>query len=136
MRFRLRCLGLAAALALLVSCLESSFELAPDSRIPNWFHLPKGIPRSAVSVTMDDYIDSSGRWARFTLKITGGIALATVDGTMRGDQPQGPNGNLEVVTVNGITDIVEHRMTGPVFYMTDDPDIWKALGLQVGRKAD
>jgi hypothetical protein len=35
-----------------------------------------------------------------------------------------------VVTVNGITDIVERRTMEPVFYMTDDPAVWKELGVQ------
>jgi hypothetical protein len=33
------------------------------------------------------------------------------------------------VTVDGITDIVEHKKMEPIFYMTDDPAIWKELGV-------
>jgi hypothetical protein len=35
-----------------------------------------------------------------------------------------------VVTVNGISDIVERRKMEPVFYMTDDPAVWKELGVE------
>ena len=38
----------------------------------------------------------------------------------------------EVITVNGITDIIEHRKMEPIFYVTDDPAVWKELG--VGQK--
>jgi len=55
---------------------------------------------------------------------------------MQGDKPQGPNGNLEVVTVGGITDVIEHRNPGSVFYMTDDPDVWRAIVLPGGRTAE
>jgi hypothetical protein len=35
----------------------------------------------------------------------------------------------EVITVNGMTDIIEHRKMEPMFYMTDDPAVWKELGV-------
>jgi len=40
--------------------------------------------------------------------------------------------SYEVITLNGITDIIEHRRMEPIFYVTDDPAVWKELG--VGRK--
>ncbi len=33
----------------------------------------------------------------------------------------------EVVTVNGITDVIEHRAMEPLFYMSDDREVWQAL---------
>jgi len=142
MRPRRGYIGIGVALALLAGCglfPEASFDLAPDSRIPNWFHLPAGAPRSAVAVTMDDYVDSSGRWARITLKTTNGKVLLKVKGTLRGPETlhvgrvSGPSGEAypayEVVTVSGVSDLVEHRSMAPVFYMVDDPAVRKALGL-------
>ena len=35
----------------------------------------------------------------------------------------------EAITVKGVVDIVEYRAMEPVFYMTDDPEIWKELGV-------
>jgi hypothetical protein len=35
----------------------------------------------------------------------------------------------EIITVKGITDIIEHRKMEPVFYVTDDPAVWKELGV-------
>ena len=37
--------------------------------------------------------------------------------------------NYEVITVNGITEIIEHRKPEPIFYITDDPAVWKELGV-------
>lgn len=48
----------------------------------------------------------------------------------RGFPPSYPS--YSVITVNGITDIIEHRKMEPIFYVTDDPAIWKKLG--VGQK--
>jgi hypothetical protein len=31
------------------------------------------------------------------------------------------------ITVNGVTDIIEHRTMEPIFYVTDDPAVWKEL---------
>jgi hypothetical protein len=33
-----------------------------------------------------------------------------------------------VVTVDGITEIIERRKMEPIFYVTDDPSIWRELG--------
>jgi hypothetical protein len=40
--------------------------------------------------------------------------------------------SYELITVNGIIEIIEHRKMEPVFYITDDPAVWKELG--VGQK--
>ena len=35
-----------------------------------------------------------------------------------------------VITKDDITDIIELRKMEPFFYMTDDPDVWKELGVK------
>ena len=64
--------------------------------------------------------------------------LAKLSGTMRfpelhlpAKQRNSPPGYpaYYVITVNGIVDIVEHRRMEPIFFMTDDPDVWKAAGV-------
>ena len=35
----------------------------------------------------------------------------------------------EVLTANGITEVVEHRRMEPVFYITDDPEVRRKLGV-------
>ena len=34
----------------------------------------------------------------------------------------------KVVTIKGVTDVIEFRKMEPIFYMTDDDAIWKELG--------
>jgi len=44
--------------------------------------------------------------------------------------PQGfPPGypSYAIITVNGITEIIEHRKMEPIFYITDDPAVWSEL---------
>lgn len=135
-RLFLRFFLLLALSVSLTGCLESSFKLSPESRLPKWFELPEGMPRDEVSVTMDYYTYPGERVAVFKLLQNEKLfASKEVSGTLRGSQPlhlkNPPTGfpkhypSYEVVTVNGITDIVEHRKMEPVFYMTDDPSVWK-----------
>jgi hypothetical protein len=39
--------------------------------------------------------------------------------------------SYQAITVNGATEIVEHRKMEPIFYVTDDPAVWtqyRAMG--------
>jgi hypothetical protein len=116
---------------------ESSFELASGSRLPVWFTLSPGLTRADVSVTMNYYVKSTGRTAAFILHDKKGRVLGKVTGTLRGsspvsihgDLPNGVNGypSFEVVNVHGVMDVVEHKAMEPIFYITDDPVVVKAL---------
>ena len=124
-------------LGILVGCVESSFSLAPDSRLPRWFTVPEGMPRNKLHVTMDYYVKPSGREAVFKLFDDNGKKLRQVTGSQRGLHPielkNPPTGfdrnypSYEVITVDGVTDIVEHRKMEPVFHITDDQSIWSEL---------
>jgi hypothetical protein len=115
---------------------ESSFELAPSSRLPRWIVLPSGLSRQKTSVTMNYYVWFGGT-ATFTLYDAQKRALVKVSGTLRGDHPlmlRSPQAGFppgyptyEVITVRGLPDIVEHRAMEPVFYMTDDPAVRREL---------
>jgi len=133
----LKAIFISGALSL-SGCLESSFELAHESRLPKWFTLPDNLSRNDVSVTMNYYISlSSGKGeAVFSLKRSDGRKLQKIK-ALTGryplelkNKPEGfPKGypKYEVITVNGITDIVEHRKMEPFFYMTNDPVVWREL---------
>jgi hypothetical protein len=112
---------------------ESTFELASDSRLPKWITIPPGLTRADVSITMS-YYDSVISWkccdAKFILQNTKGKTLTKVYGEVKDRGPQGfPPGYpaYEVITVNGITEIIEHKKMEPIFYITDDPAVWKEL---------
>jgi hypothetical protein len=135
---------LSISAVLLAGCLEASFELAPESRLPKWFDAPEGVARSDLKVTMDYHSTFDGGEYIFKLydkkKILKlqKITLTTEEQpTIRTKELSNPPTGFpvgypayNVVTVNGITDIVERRRMEPVFYMTDDPAIWKELGLE------
>jgi len=123
---------------------EASFNLAPESRLPKWFTLPPGLSRPDVTVRMDYYVKSTGRTAKFILKdLKKNEKLAEVNGTLKGlepltlknPRPGFPPGypSYEIVTVNGITEIIEHRRMEPIFYITDEPAVRAELGLSSSR---
>ena len=135
---------LLALIVGLTGCLEASFELAPESRLPKWLDVPDGVARSDLRVTMDYYSTFSGGEYVFRfydksqfLKIQK-ISIATenqpaIRTKELRNPPEGfPKGYpaYNVVTVNGISDIVELRKMEPFFYMTDDPAVWKELGVE------
>jgi hypothetical protein len=118
---------------------ESTFELASDSRSPKWITLPPGLTRADVSITMSYYSMPWGRSAIFILQNKKGQTLEKVHAKMKGLGPlqlkNPPSGFAprypfyEIITVNGITEIIEHRKMEPIFYITDDSAVWKELGV-------
>ena len=81
-----------------------------------------------------DYYGSIGNDAKFTLKDRKGKKLAKVGGKTKRLYPFTPKNpsrfeypSYNAITVNGITDIIEHKRMEPIFYVTDDPAVWKAL---------
>ena len=79
---------------------------------------------------MSYYIKSSGRTATFTVKNANERTIGKFEGSdkclkpfMLRNPPHGfPEGYpaYEAITVNGITEIIEHRKMEPSFYVTDD----------------
>lgn len=136
------------AVVLVVACLpllgceffpESTFDLAPESRLPKWFSLPPGLTRGEVTVKMSYYVKPSGRTATFTLSGSKKEKISEVRGTQRGLQPielkKPPRGyppgypSYEIITVKGITEVIEHRRMEPIFYVTDNPAVLAELGI-------
>ena len=123
---------------------ESSFHLAPSSRLPRWIVIPPGLSRDQVSVTMDYYVLPFGRTATFRLYDSHNQQRIKLSGHMRGDHPltlkNPPPGfapgypTYEVITINGMSDVVEHRAMEPIFYMTDDPAVRQELGVPASNR--
>lgn len=132
---------LIVTVIILTGCSEANFILSNESRLPKWFDNEKVISGESYKVTMDYYIYSfTGRKAVFELYENDDFLYKSkVIGSMIGKEPfrlKNPSTGLtekypayEVINVSGTIDIVEHRRMEPVFYMSDDPNVWKALGL-------
>jgi hypothetical protein len=131
---------LGAAVAILASTIiyqglrmfpESTFQLASQSRLPKWITLPPGLTRSDVSIKMSYFTWPS---AGFVLQDAKGQTLEEVDGRvkcsdfrMKNPPPEFPPGypRYTEIVVKGTSELIEHRKMEPVFYITDDPAVWK-----------
>jgi len=112
-------------------CLESSFQLASESRLPRWEALPQKLTRADVSVTLNYYTTPlpGANDAKFILKNRKGETLAEVKGKVECQYPYSgwsyPGYNA--VVVSGTTEVLEFRRMEPIFYVNDDPAIRKEI---------
>ena len=114
---------------------ESTFELASDSRLPKWVNLPPGLTRGDVSLTMSYYILPGWKFARFVLRDKNGQVIKGEIGNLRCSRafepenpPEGSSPGYpayEAVRIDGITELIDHKKMEPIFYVTDDPAVWK-----------
>ena len=113
--------------------------LSPESRLPKWF-ASAGIARASSELTMDYYVSLTGPpAATFTLRDFKGRHIASVIGQPRGNEPEtlephGTTGPIpypmyEVITADRITEVIEYRRQDPFFYITDDPEVRRKLGV-------
>jgi hypothetical protein len=100
-----------------------------------------------VTVTVSYYVRPSGRTATFDLYDSHKNKLSQLSGSVRGMEPTRLRGTspavgpgyptYEVITVNGMVEVIEHRRMEPVFYVTDDPAVWNELAVSAsGRSGD
>ena len=88
---------------------------------------------------MSYYVLPWGTKATFILRDAKGRTLTKISGKVRGlgstqlkeSRPGFPPGYpaYEVITVNGMTEIIEHKKMSPIFYLSDDPAVGKELGV-------
>ncbi len=124
----------AAACSPTRGCVEASFILSPESRIPHWFAVDPA-KRTEFDVSMDYSFGVVGRTAEFRLLDRSGRTLKRVIGKEYGNEPLTlPPGSdsrnypsYGVIVADGITEIIEHRRMEPVFDINDDPAVRAGL---------
>jgi hypothetical protein len=114
-------------------CLESSFRIASESRLPRSLTIPPGLTRADVSATVDYY--TLGQ-AKFILRDKNGRKIGMVTGHIKGNPlylknpPQGSEPGFPVyvlIVIDGVTEIMEHKQRGDIISVTDDPGIREEL---------
>jgi len=121
---------------------EATFELASGSRLPKWIAIPSGHTRADVSITMSYNIKPWGRSAEFILKDENGRILEKSSGKLKGLYPfhlKEPIPGFdpgypayEVITLDGTTEIIEHKKMEPIFYVNDDEAVRNELLAMLG----
>lgn len=133
-------LGLCLMLASCGLFPEASFYLLPESRLPKCFSLPAGSSREAVTVRLNYYSD--GR-AELILLDKEENKIKVVNGQMVYQAPlhlpawmeHSAECEYELVALDGMRELIEHCEKAPSFHLSDDPAVWKALGLEEASQA-
>ena len=105
-----------------VSCAESDFHLASDSRLPRWFSLPAGLKRSDVTVRITYYYPGG---PRIQLIGPAGNVIASVRGTDRWDPDSERRAtrheypSYSFIKVGDVEEIIEHRSPGDTLYIAE-----------------
>jgi hypothetical protein len=117
-------------------CVESTFTLASESKLPRSMTLPPGLTRADVSVILNLYAPMRGPDAKFVLTDRKGKELAEVKGKMK---ELTPSKYYLIVTEKGITEIItlkpykedenmeQNGIPVARFNVIDDPAIRKEL---------
>jgi hypothetical protein len=111
----------------IIGCLESSFVLSNESRLPRWLALPSGLTRADVSVTMNYYSTLGGDDTKVILKDRSGKTLTEISGKERCQYPKSGYPAYDLIEANGIAEIIERKKMEPVFYINDDPSVRQKL---------
>ena len=125
-----KCLLIAAlcmSFYAILGCLESSFVLSNESRLPRWLSLPSGLTRADVSVTMNYYTTLSGDDTKMIVKDRNGKTLTEINGRQRCQFPKSGYPAYDLIEANGVAEVIEHKKMEPAFYINDDPVVRQKL---------
>lgn len=115
--------------------LESAFDLKMESRLPKPFDSDGKISPSGYTAKVEFYsalpqngqnnvrlevYDSNGKKVFDEMGSSWWHPGGSYQGRGKGELP-----THTVISINGITDILEKREQGPVLYLTDDEELWK-----------
>lgn len=111
---------------------ESSFDLKMEKRLPKPFDPDGKIAPQGYSAKIEFYSGNSQINVRLVVFDPNRKKIFDEMGTSWW-HPSGSyqgRGHLEypshtVILINGIKDILEHRESGPILYLTDDEKFWK-----------
>jgi hypothetical protein len=113
---------------------ESHFRLAPESRLPNWFNLAKKYKREDLDIEIYYYTLPFGK-TNFIAYLIGPPPERKKLEKKYGVKKWHPGSekkyyakddhypNFYIVTVDGVTELIEHRHMAPIFHVSDDPEM-------------
>jgi hypothetical protein len=123
-------------------CPEAIFRLSSDSRLPKWFTLPPGYERKDLTVEISNYAPPFGgpnfkavlkgpapKYQELDKKL-GRTRLHPVMALKRnkfGGVDPDVYPMVTVQTIDGVTEILEHRKADDILYVSDDPELRRQL---------
>jgi len=129
----------------LVSCvsvngiLESEFKLAQESRLPVWFSpLSDDTKREELTVNLRFYTPIFGGNDAVLVLKKGIFPLKRVSGKSefhakhrtwaRENWPERARPAFTYITVDGVTELVEFKKKGPIFYISTESSVKEVMG--------
>jgi hypothetical protein len=122
---------------------ESHFRLSPDSRLPKWFEIPHGFARKDLTVEFYYYLSPPIWKNNFRAILLGPPPNYTKLEQKTGQNRLHPamvkkqnmyggfNPNdypmMTIDTIDDISEIIEQRKVGDILYISDDPELIKAI---------
>jgi hypothetical protein len=117
--------------------LESSFELSSASRMPNWLGLSQKQEREDIILVLNYYSNAKAKvtiWKKFgfirmPIKWKWGQSQhhPAYWEWAHEDWPTRIHPGYVNVTINGITEIVEHKKREPIFYISNEETVRKVI---------
>ena len=117
---------------------ESQFRLAPESRLARWFAVPREYKREDVSAEIYYYTPLFGK-TNFIAYLIGpppefkklekkyGVKQWHPGSEKKWYAKYDHYPDFNIVTVAGVTELVEHRHMALVFHVSDDPELRQGL---------
>jgi hypothetical protein len=117
---------------------NSQFRLAPESRLPQWFAVPGEYKREDVSVEIYYYTPLFGK-TNFIAYLIGPPPESKRLGKKYGVKRWHPGSekkwyakydhypNFNIVTIDGVTELIEHRHMAPIFHVSDDSELKREI---------
>jgi hypothetical protein len=113
---------------------ESQFHLAPESRLPRWFTEATEYKREDLDVEIYYYTPPFGKTnliayligpppERKKLQKKYGVERWHPGSEKRWYAKYDHYPNFNLATVDGVTELIEHRHMAPIFHVSDDPEL-------------
>jgi hypothetical protein len=113
---------------------ESEFRLARESRLPGWFTVPREYKREDLDVEIYYYTPIFGK-TNFVTYLMGppperkklekkyGVSRWHPGSAKKWYAKTDRYPDFNIVTVDGVVELIEHRYMAPIFHVSDDPEL-------------
>ena len=111
--------------------MESYFDLATDSRLPEWIDLGER-KREDVKIQLEYWLVWNTPSARVVVRDLQGRQLMSAVGELSGGSPVGEPPHFYKVTINGVTELIvlNRQVPMPGFYVSDDTELRRQFGVE------
>ena len=137
-------IALIVSVFFLISChpirgfLESEFTLAPESHLPVWIELPHDIKRDDVTIYLQYYTPMFDVNDTVLIVKDGWRTIYKETGTSNNhpkywawankNWPKRAHPGFVNITIDGKTEIIEHKKMEPIFYISNESAVKHTMG--------